>query len=357
MTINEPAVDVATRAEILDLDDQRWGDFVARHPDATPFHLPAWGRAVADCYRFRAFAPATVDAGDRVVAGVPVVEVRRPLGRRRWVSLPFTDHCPPLARSEGDAAVLVAALQRGVSDGHAREVELRGEVPGHAPTAGDPVAVRHVLPLDPDPQRVVAGFHRSQVQRNIRRAEREGVTVRRAEAASDVTEVFYGLHVRTRRRQGVPVQPRRFFELVWQRVLSRGGGHALVAEKDGVALAAAVFLTAGGRTVYKFGASEAEAWSLRPNHAIFARAITEACRLGVTEFDFGRTDLGHESLCAFKRSWGAAELPLHHTVLGPDGPVAATPGRALPAPAARLIQRGPEWVCRTSGALLYRWTA
>src|SRR5207253_11199806 len=107
-----------------------------------------------------------------------------------------------------------------------------------------------------DAHEVHAGFHRSQVQRNIKRSEREGVTVRVASRERDVTETFYALHVRTRRRLGVPVQRRRFFALLWRRLIEPGHGYALVAEHDGRPAAAAVFLAAGRTTVYKFGASD-----------------------------------------------------------------------------------------------------
>ncbi|HEV3362594.1 MAG TPA: GNAT family N-acetyltransferase, partial [Acidimicrobiia bacterium] len=74
-------------------------------------------------------------------------------------------------------------------------------------------------------------FHRfrpSQVQRNIRRAERDGVQVHHARGRADVDRVFYSLHVRTRRRQGVPVQPRRFFSLL-AGLLETGLGFASLA--------------------------------------------------------------------------------------------------------------------------------
>ena len=66
---------------------------------STPFHDPAWAQLVADCYGFDAFAAALIAEDGEIRAGAPMVAVRH-LGRRpRWVSLPFTDYCPPLAAS------------------------------------------------------------------------------------------------------------------------------------------------------------------------------------------------------------------------------------------------------------------
>ena len=60
--------------EVLEspIDDPRWRELADTHPDAGPFHLPAWASLIADCYRFRAFA-LTVREGDEVLAGLPVV--------------------------------------------------------------------------------------------------------------------------------------------------------------------------------------------------------------------------------------------------------------------------------------------
>ena len=153
---------------MLDLTDLRWRDFVAGHPDATPFHHPDWARLVADCYGFRAFALATRDAAGAVRAGLPLVEVRH-LGRRpKWVSLPYTDFCPPLASTGQEQEELASALQRASSAAGIRRVEVRGPLAGGS--AAGAMALRHVLALCRDPALVHAGFHHSQVQRSIRRA-------------------------------------------------------------------------------------------------------------------------------------------------------------------------------------------
>src|SRR5258708_17338375 len=82
---------------IMELSDPRWGEFVERHPAATPFHHPYWARLVADCYGFPTFVLAASDPSGVVPSGLPLVEVRHLHGGRTWVSLPYTDYCPPLA--------------------------------------------------------------------------------------------------------------------------------------------------------------------------------------------------------------------------------------------------------------------
>ncbi|HEX6655748.1 MAG TPA: GNAT family N-acetyltransferase, partial [Candidatus Limnocylindria bacterium] len=233
---------------LLPIDDPRWRAFVEGHPRATPFHHPDWAQLVADCYRFRVFAFAVADEHGSSQAGAPMVEVRQPLGRRRWVSLPFTDACQPLAATADDESALADALTAAATEAGVSGVGVRAQLAG-ATQLGEP-ALRHVLPLEPDPAAVYARFHPSQVQRNIRRAEREGLTVRRGSNRADLLDTFYGLHLRTRQRQGVPIQPRRFFELIWERAISRGLGWVSIVESSGRPIAAALFLGWNGTVVY-----------------------------------------------------------------------------------------------------------
>jgi CelD/BcsL family acetyltransferase involved in cellulose biosynthesis len=333
----------------LELTDARWSDFVGGHVAATPFHTPAWAMVLSETYGLPAFAVVALDVTGRVVAGAPFLEVRTLAGRRRWVSLPFTDSCEPLADSAQALADLLTVFADADRELGAPQLELRArvEAPGWRATAD---AVTHRLALAPDLEVLRSRFSRSQVIRNIGRAEREGVHVRRAANERDV-DAFYALHVRTRQRQGVPVQPRRFLEALWTHVIEPGQGSILLADTGDMTVAGALFLHGATTTIYKFGASDPPARQVRANHLLFWTAIRESAERGVQWFDFGRTDLENTGLRAFKSGWGAQERPLCASVL----PVGAARGHtSLPL---RLIgppiRRGPTWVGRALGAVFY----
>ena len=120
---------------VLEMTDPRWGDFVARHPGATAFHHPDWARVVADCYGFRAFALASRDATGAIRAGLPVVEVRHFRSGPKWVSLPYTDYCPPLVSCRQEEDQLAFALQRASCAAGVRRVEIRAPLAGSAAAA------------------------------------------------------------------------------------------------------------------------------------------------------------------------------------------------------------------------------
>jgi CelD/BcsL family acetyltransferase involved in cellulose biosynthesis len=340
-------------AEIVGVDDPRWLELASSHPDALPFHHPAWVGLVRDCYRFRAFAAIASAADGSVAGGIPLVEVRDPLRRRRWVSLPFTDHCPPLCEPGGRDELLDELRGRATARRVAC-VELRAAAGPPSPTQSV-VGVLHELPLGQDADAVYRRFHKSRVRASIRRAAREGVTVRFAEREDDVAGTYYDLHVRTRRRLGVPVQPRRLFRLLWDRIVGAGLGFVLLAEAGRSAIAGGVFLHWNGKLVYKFGASDEAQRLLQPNHAVLWEAIRWGCERGYDAMDFGRSGLEDHGLRAFKDGWGATERPLVYTTLvgSPRSAVGGRAGGAL----RPVLRRSPLWLSRGVGAALYRYAA
>jgi hypothetical protein len=171
---------------------------------------------------------------------------------------------------------------------------------------------------------------------------------------ADLDTVFYDLHVSTRRRHGLPVQPRRFFKLLWRRLLEPGLGFALFVCSEGIPVAGAVFLTWNRTITYKYGASDAAYWHLRPNNALFWEAIGWGCENGYETLDFGRTDTDGEGLRRFKLGWGCDEEWIQYFALGDTASSSHGLARTLLRP---ILQHSPPWVVRALGNLLYRQAA
>lgn len=333
----------------VSLDDPRYRDFVAGQPRATLFQHPAWARLLSDTYGYPAFA-ATLDDGGAPVAGLPFIDVSRPLGRRRWISLPFTDHCPPLSAS-GDGGPLVAALS-DLAKRHSVDVlELRAPLT-HEGVQNTRAYVRHEIALEPDPDQTFARLARNH-RRNVRIAEKAGVRISRSDAAADL-DVFYRLHLRTRRRLGVPIQPRRFFQLLLERIVRPGLGFVLVARSGGTPVAAAIFGVWNGTLIYKYSARDERFAKLDANYLLLWSAIRWACENGCHTVDLGRSDLDQVPLREFKDGWGGREEPLGYSWIA-ERPIApASLGRAREA-MGLVIRNTAPWVCRAVGEVLYRY--
>jgi lipid II:glycine glycyltransferase (peptidoglycan interpeptide bridge formation enzyme) len=165
----------------------------------------------------------------------------------------------------------------------------------------------HQLDLRPDLFDIFQGFHKSSIQRTIRRAERRGVQV--SDGCSDwhLTS-FYKLFVRTRKRLQIPPQP-----IEWFRNLISCLGPKMnisVASFEGRPIAAIVTLRHKDVVTYKYGGSDEAFHRIGAVSYLFWNAIREAKLSGAKIFDFGRTDLENVGLATFKARWGAKALEL-----------------------------------------------
>ena len=334
-------------------DDPAWLELVRNSPDATVFHHPAWSSAVQETYGYPAFVLASRMSDGPLMGGIPVIKVSNPVGRRRLIALPFTDHCPPLLADGADPALFVEGMARWQHGHGDRSLEVRAALPaaGAHPQA---VGTRHLMALEPDVEGVFRRLHRNRIQKRVRRSREAGVEVTLSRSRDEL-DVFYRLHCETRRRQGVPVQPRRFFERLWQNVIEPGLGFVITARTAGMPIATALFLRWNRHLIYKYGASDRTRWNLGANFLVHWTAIEWGCANGCTTYDLGRTDAGHESLRAFKAGWGAEEVPLIYTHIGTLAPKLE---RGLaPVALAHLIRHSPAVVGRVLGEVLYRYAA
>jgi len=341
--------------ERLSPQDPRWRRFAGEHPDALGYHQPGWMAAIEACYGFPGFVLAAVDDDGAIEAGLPVMEVRLLRRRPRWASLPFTDQCPPLLGPNVSLDRFTAALDAARITAGLGELAVRAPLAEGGNAHFTMNAVLHTTALGGDPDQLFGRLHKSQVQRNIKRGQRDGAIVVRGEGAAALVDTYYALHVRTRKRHGMPVQPRRFFQALWDHVLEPGGGSVVLAYDGERPVAGAVLIHGPETVTYKYGASDDGAWRLRPNHLVLWEALRSACEQGYRLFDFGRSDLDGAGLREFKSGWAAKERPLIATTLAAHAPQDGS-GRGLAAVQA-VLRRSPAWAGRAAGELLYRFTA
>jgi lipid II:glycine glycyltransferase (peptidoglycan interpeptide bridge formation enzyme) len=205
----------------------------------------------------------------------------------------------------------------------------------------------HELDLSPGAEALFTAFHRSSIQRKIRRAHREGLTYQDG-AGDSLLERFYQLLIMTRLRHQLPPQPRS-----WFRQLAAQFGSAMkvrIASQAGRAVAAIVTLRHRDTMVYKYGASDARYHASGGMHLLFWEAIQEACATGCRALDLGRSDLDNDGLATFKDRWAAARSTLAYW----REPAAERGSRSLSGYARQGLGYLPQ-SCRTvAGRLLYR---
>ncbi len=296
--------------EILDpLTYPGWDDIVLATRGHSIFHTSFWARVLHDSYGYRPCYLARIEDGKFELL-VPLMEIRSLFTGSRGVSLPFTDYCDPIVRDHCKWQDVLNDVAEYGKKAKWDYVELRGGESWPAHILFSSSYYRHDLKL-------AAGLDiayerlRSSTRRNIKKAIREGVTIRN-DTSLDAVKTFFRFHCLTRRKHGVPPQPYDFFLKLHEHIICRNHGQVVLAARAGKTIAGAVFLHFGDEAIYKFGASDIKYQFLRPNDLIMWEAIQGYARRGHGKFSFGRTDPDNEGLLQFKRGWGAEERTIFY---------------------------------------------
>ena len=335
--------------------DPIWEAFIQGTPEATPFHTGAWAKVLRDTYDFQPRYMVARNEHGLLTAGIPLFAVNG----SRLVGVPFSDYCPPLLPNSEDSLALVKELKLTTDNG-TRGLELRGPAMLDLEAAGFRKAnafVQHVIDLNGDVEEMETRFRKS-VMRTIRKARRNGLTVRTGETLSDM-ELFYNLNLNTRRKHGLIPQPWRFFENIYRHMISSGHGTLLLCEYEDQVIAADITLAYGTKLVGKFNASERQYQTMGPNHLLLMRTIEMGLADGYTEINLGRTETDQAGLRRFKMSWGSREEPLPYYYYPEDQAGSWTTGQLPPGQQlmALFARYAPSWALRMAGAAIYKRAA
>ena len=321
-----------------------------RQSNTNIFHTFAWNNLIRETYHLRARLLAAFSPNGILSAGLPVMERRSLSGRIKWISLPYSDHCTPVYSDQHGEDLFLHQLDRFITQNNDKSIELRSNYPGINSLQYKEEFVLHTLSLFPDFQQSYQLIHPSS-RRNFRTAMKNHL---RLEINFDLDHLkeFYHLHLLTRHKQGVPIQPWCYFLNLASGVFARNSGFVVSVYNNSQCLAAAVFLVFNKTITYKYGASDPASLHLRPNDLIFHDMIRWGCEHGYKNLDLGRTYVCNSGLRHFKSCWGAEESKLRYSYAP-----AIHPGRPawMMSSLNRIIRNSPLWVCRLIGEVFYRY--
>lgn len=281
--------------------------FVAEHV-GTPFHRPAWLRAVERGTGHRALG-LVAHRGSAIAGWLPLSEVHSPLFGRALVSSGFGVGGGVLASDSTVAERLAAAAQELALRRSCPTIELRGgAIPSGwvvrseshcdfaGPLAGDDEAQLLAIPRK----------QRAEVRKGL--AHDFEVTVGTAEAER---AAHYAVYAESVRNLGTPVFPRSLFDAV----LDAFGESAdiMTLRQRGKPVSSVLTLYHGGAAMPYWGGGVWAARTLRGNERLYYELMCHARRRGCGTFDFGRSKTGSGAY-HFKKNWGFAPEPLAYAV-------------------------------------------
>jgi lipid II:glycine glycyltransferase (peptidoglycan interpeptide bridge formation enzyme) len=247
-----------------DADQPAWRALLGRSPAGDFLHDWAWAEVAAlDGQPQRRFVAE--EEGEPIA--IAAAQVRSlPLGRTFW----YVPHGPVLDYDHPRAGEWLRAMAIGLRAAArndravAVKLEPRLEL-GSAPTAHfrrlrhDPrtlqVGQTRLVELADD-ETLLAGFDKD-TRYAVRRAEREGVTIRVVEDAGDTAAIdaLHGLVLETQQRAGFPRPPLERYRTAWRALGGAGRAVILEAHHDGRLLASGMLVVEGERSFYLFSGS------------------------------------------------------------------------------------------------------
>ena len=329
----------------------QWNELVLSTGNYSFFHSSGWAETL---YRSYAYTPAyfTLTEGEKLLALIPMMEVKSFLTGKRGVSLTFTDYCEPIVSNRELFHILLAkVIDHGRKCGWSH-IEFRGgqkylpDAPVFATYLG------HTLALCQNETELLSGF-RSSTRRNITKAGLEGVETRMATTMEAVGE-YYQLHCLTRKRHGIPPQPFHFFRNIHECIISRGHGFVSLASCDNKVIAGAIYFHLGDQAIYKYGASDDTYQHLRANNLVMWEAIKWYGLNKYKTFCFGRTDCDHTGLRQFKNGWGTKEKILHYYKYDVESGKYVGGTDKEKTAYSRLLEKTPQHLLKVIGQFLYR---
>ena len=292
------------------VEHPNWDQLILTNDQSIFFHTSAWARVLHESYRYKPLYFTSIENG-KLRALLPIMEVKSFLTGSRGVSLPFADHCPPMAENENAFNEMFKEVINYGKKANWKSIDLKCCVTYlRGTTLPYETYLTHDLDVSHTEQEIFSAF-RDSTKRNIKKAIQKSVHVNIRNTMESVKE-YYGLNCITRKAHGLPPQPLYFFKKIYEYIISKKKGFVALATYEKKVIAGAIFFQFGNQVIFKYGASDPRHLHLRPNNIVMWEAIKWHCLNGATIFNFGRTELKNKGLLQFKRGWGTKEEILNY---------------------------------------------
>lgn len=322
------------------------------------YHSIEWLELLTEYYKF---SFKILEAQENGIGStlIPFLVSPNLKGKKNLIFLPFSDQVEILCKGKETFCEIIQHLKDNEVKNYKKIVfhtdvnsllndSLRGAF------YFDNSYVKHTLSLHHLSEDIGKTFSKN-IKRNIKKAQDQNIFVKRSIDTQSLN-VFYNLHLQTRKKHGTPTQPFGFFKKMKEKLFDSGMGFILISYKGEIPLAAAVFLYDNSSMIYKYGASNPNLLHLRPNELLFYEAIKIAKEMGLKRFDFGISKNTNLGLRHFKSGFGAIETPVCYSILS-NKPIHKKGKTGDNKYLKFIIRHSPLWLNRLIGELFYKYAA
>ncbi|PIE69576.1 MAG: hypothetical protein CSA21_01630 [Deltaproteobacteria bacterium] len=290
-------------------DHESWDEFILTHPDASPYHLFAWRKAIESAYGH----PCTYlyyQINNEINGVLPIVHLHFPMVKNEMVSLPFCDVGNCIADDEEIQDSLLNELFNLLKKSRIGNFQIRGDLkPSDFVQSQlqrvETGKVRMFLDL-PESAEVLLKSFKSKLRSQIRKAEKNGLVFEWG-CIDDIDKAYY-VFSKNMRELGSPVHSKRFLRSVLENYGDRAKLGLTKFEDKFVGMG---IILLGGQSVSIPWASTLREYNrLGPNMLLYWNFLKYSADNGYNYFDFGRSSEG-EGTYRFKKQWGAEPISLY----------------------------------------------
>lgn len=272
---------------------KKWDNFVCAN-NGTIFHSWGWGQILKNTYNYTPLYLGAFENNELV--GILLGVFWGKLGGHRLTSAPFADFSGPLGTPSAQKS-LIQAFQKKVPN---------SQIFTDLPLSDNAPFCHFILDTKNSFEEILKNKIHQKTRNMINRAERENITVKIFEGSE--FKKYYPLYFKTLLKlNSLPFSPKLFKEL--HKEFSSHNKVFLAFYKQKIV--AAIWAFEWNNKLHIWGnASDQQYLNLGVNNAVYAAAISYACRQKLDYVDFGSTipETPHHF---FKKRWGGDEKPIY----------------------------------------------
>ncbi len=287
---------------------KEWDEFASRHTDLI-FYRSLWSEVLKNGLGGTPLYFYLKEGGD-IVAGLPGVVLRFGFLRILYASIPYGGLLGEKVYFEPFMELLEGEFRK-------RKIAQVRMVESPFSESYRPASLRSVsskctlLNLRDFDKEKVWDNYRSEVRRAIRKAQKNGLSAKRANSKKEV-EVFYRLYHSSMERKGAPSKyPPQWFTAIYEILIKQGTADILFALKEDQLIAGVVLIRSFTSHHYLHNGSDEAHLESRPNDFIVDQIIQEGVKEGKRTLDFMGSDPADLSLIRFKEKWGSRSIDIH----------------------------------------------
>jgi hypothetical protein len=294
--------------KVFESPGKEWDEFASRYTDLI-FYQSIWSQVLKEGLGGQPLYFYLKEEGE-IVAGLPGILLNFKIFKILYASIPYGN----LIGNRSCFPTLMEFLddefrKRGIDQ--VRITESPFSEP-YRPDSYQSIATKcSLLNLSGfDKERIWEGY-KKYIRRDIRKAQRSGVTIRKGTSKEDV-KLFYQLYLASmERNKAIAKYPFHWFETLHEKMVERQLGTLLFAELNQMAIAGVVLIHSTKTTHYFHNGSRPEFLKFCPNELLIHYSLEKAIEKGNSFFDFMGSDSLDFSLIKFKEKWGSRSLDIH----------------------------------------------